>query len=125
METLPTPLGYGMIVCPLPTNDGKQIVFAEVVPATPLRLNRKHSRSWKEPHIRWWFEIHSTGDKSLEFPDNIGAHWHEHDGGATTLMGAVHKAMDAVERVIDIIGDEAERHSRTDELRSSEGSDVQ
>ena len=107
---------YGLAVDPEPTNYGTTI-FAELVPATPLITWQGFSRpswrkywplgigrSWREPHIRWWYEIHETGDTTKKFPDNIGTHWYKHDGGATTLRGALWRAGEAVDKAVKLAG---------------------
>ena len=99
--------GYGLIVSPLEVRGRR--VYAELVPATPYlqlkprgqswRYYRPFGRSWKQPHIRWWFEV--FGDD--EFGQSC--HYIEHDGGATTLRQAISKATDAVIRVGDELED--------------------
>lgn len=84
--------------------------YAELVPATPYiipkpkgqkwRYYRVFGRSWKEPHIRWWFEVFGD-DKHGQ-----SCHYTEHDGGALTFRGAVAKAMEAVSRVAEEIENE-------------------
>jgi hypothetical protein len=78
------------------------VLYAEITPASPLLywvgFTRRgwrrfvpfaNGRSWLEPHIRWWYEIHST---YLSYPYEDGG-----SGGAFSLAGCLNKAEDALE----------------------------
>lgn len=97
---------YGLMVDPTPTGCGTT-VFAEVVPASSLvrwagfgRTGWRAcwplatGRSWRQPHIRWWYEIHE------QLSDGMGVHHYRSDGGGITLRQTMRKAGDAVQNVI-------------------------
>lgn len=89
----------GLLVGAEMTSEGR-IVYAEIVPATSLL----RGRSWKQPHIRWWFEIHEKGK-----PDEngvTGVHWYQNDGGAVTFRSCVNRALDQIQKVVDKIEEE-------------------
>lgn len=96
---------WGLCVNPEPTMLG-EIVYAEVIPSPPLFGKRdgrsfwswiRGGRSWKEPHIRWWYEVHSVNSpKTEDNPTGMGYHYIELDGGAMTLRQAMYKASRAV-----------------------------
>lgn len=109
-----------------------ETIYAELMPATPLLVWRgfqpKHStiqildqpehtitrnliqrfwpwttgRTWKEAHIRWWFEVLSdSSPKTQENPYGMGQHHYQHDGGAMTLRQAIWKAHNAVAKAVE------------------------
>lgn len=98
------PRAYGMVVGVrnAMTKDG-ELMFAEIMPATPLNLiHPARGRSWKEPHIRWWFEVcylPKRIDKNLK--TRVWVHHSELDGGAMTFKKCVEKAMDALSQIED------------------------
>jgi hypothetical protein len=96
---------FGLIVGQHPYKG--HVLYAEIVPAPPLLFwvgfSRKGwrrfvpfatGRTWKEPHIRWWYEIHST-NYSYEY--QAGG-----SGGATTLGGCISRADDAINGLEDM-----------------------
>lgn len=103
---------YGLMVSPMTTSRGT-VVYAEIVPAARLfrwigfhqrsglrgYIPFQNGRALREPHIRWWFEIHETAESGEE----CGTHWCEHDGGAATLRQVLRKADQAVSDVLGTI----------------------
>lgn len=111
---------YGLMVSPMATSRGT-VVYAEIEPAPRLLrwigfhqwsglrkyIPFHNGRSLREPHIRWWFEIHETA----EFGEECGTHWWEHDGGAITLRQVIRKANQAVSEVVETIRKEKETNT--------------
>jgi hypothetical protein len=105
---------YGFAASVMPSDRGT-FVYAEVYPASALvcwagfgRGGWRRfwplmcGRAWTGPHIRWWFEIQETEQPG----EPCGIHWHEQDGGAITLRGALRKASKAVDTVVHLIREE-------------------
>lgn len=106
---------WGLMVDPMPT-DRNTTVFAEVVPSAPLIYWAGFSRSgwrrywplrtgrtFKEAHIRWWYEIHEID------PDDYGTHWYQNDGGAATLRHTITQATRSVTAVLTEIDKETKQ----------------
>jgi hypothetical protein len=114
-----------------------EIIYADLTPATPLLVWRgfqpKHTkvkildlpervitrnliqrfwpwatgRTWKEAHIRWWFEVHSDfAPKTEDNPFGVGQHHWQYDGGAMTLRQAIWKAHDAVAKAVEEVDEQ-------------------
>lgn len=79
-----------------------EMFYAEIEPATPLirYVGFKRSgwryiwpfatgRTWKEPHIRWWYEVFSDHGHHIDF-----------DGGGSTLRQTIWKASVATEAAV-------------------------
>jgi hypothetical protein len=89
------PVGFGLIVSPMPQIEGDHFLFAEVVPAGSRWF------PWPGRTSRWWFEVHAQ-----HAPDEHGvtgttyAYTEGGSGGAFTLRGCVSKAMEAVDKFV-------------------------
>lgn len=82
-------------------------VYADIYPSIPYFNFKRNGRSikywlkgiinrkWNEPHIRWWVEIYSSLDG--------GSHHITRDTGSITLRGAMMKAAEAVDQVVEEI----------------------
>jgi hypothetical protein len=105
---------FGLIVCANQT-ERDTTVYAELTPSSGLICWARGRPGWRrywpittgrvpwEAHVRWWFEIHETGDESKEWPESAGTHWWQYDGGGTTLRQAIGRAYKAVDRALEEI----------------------
>lgn len=95
---------YGLIVGQHPYKG--HVLYAEIVPAPPLLVwagfGRKGwrkfvpfttGRVWYQPHIRWWYEIHSTQFSYAYRPNG--------SGGGRTLRDCIFNAEDAIQELED------------------------